>query len=344
MNFNLLFLKKCIDLSNSPSPINAYLNTISNGNFTLNECIFTRFTPYELKGGVLSFSTGSINFNLTNLIFFSCSSIQEGGAIYISCGTDGQAFFFRICADTCSTTGINGYNGQFANILLSNSKWNSLNEISIQKSAQSMNSKQYYSLYNQGGMQNISNCNISNNICQTGSAICFTGGQKLYGVFLNINNNNSTSGCCYFTNFARYTTLKIYDSNFIKNICNLNEYIFAQADTYNSYGFISCIFMYNFDILFRKLTLYGNFYGTNSYVYHTGVLDYFHHAGYTAIDKSQMTIASEATNTYDLFKIDEIICQKIKGNTICNNYYTCDFFKKIYINILSLMSFVIIFN
>ena len=179
---NLLILQ-CIDLTNFSSSMTVYLNTISSGYFSLHFWIFTRFQPYEWKGGVLCFSTGSINFNFTNLIFFSCSSIQEGGAIYISCGTDGQAFFFRICADTCSTTGINGYNGQFAYILLSNSKWNSLNEIRIKKSAQSMNSKQYCSLYSQGGKQTISNCNISNNICETDSAISFIGGQNLYGVF-----------------------------------------------------------------------------------------------------------------------------------------------------------------
>ena len=104
--------------------------------------------------------------------------------------------------------------------------------------------------------------------------------------------------------------------------------------------------MYNFDILFHKGTLYGGFHGTNSYVYHTGVIQVYQHSDpyYQAIDQSQMIITSKATNTYNLNKPDEIICQKFGGNTFCNNYYTCDLFRRIYVNILSLMGFVIIFN
>jgi len=66
--------------------------------FEINFCFFKRLTQYSANGGVIFIDGGSYSMNLTNSMFYNCSSSSQGGAIWF---VSSNSYIRMICANRC---------------------------------------------------------------------------------------------------------------------------------------------------------------------------------------------------------------------------------------------------
>ena len=132
MNFNLLnlyLISTCVDSSQMTFEQRAYTNVASE--IILIDCYFTRFTQYGTSssthstandilngwGGVIYCYNADLNFTAESSLFYNCSSIVGGGAIYFTCSGVHGLKLDKICASNCIAhnfgSNIEG-NGNFA--------------------------------------------------------------------------------------------------------------------------------------------------------------------------------------------------------------------------------------
>ena len=210
-------------------------------NLLLYYCFFIRINNFESSGGIIYLSNLNGEMNINECIFYLCSCVGEGGAIYCyNISTNFSSLIKKTCANSCFTTLSSKY-GQSFQIIISSTlnNFNNLIEVSITKcSPNNLGGSYSFSLKN--GNQLINKLNSSLNYCIFVSSIYIHNSNQFNLQFCtcnsnivnnlvcielsSINNNNNFS----FTNIINNNSPGhglIYNNGGINNIFNSNFYL-----------------------------------------------------------------------------------------------------------------------
>ena len=237
---HLIFcLTPCIDTTSLLSNQNGYSNVNS---LDLKDCIFSRVTLFNNKGGIIFITDISILMTISDCIFYNCSSI-EGGAIFYSSTNDYSGCIInKTCSYRCYAQ---KYSFLFKLINSNKNIFLKLNSISESpnysfetvdlfygnQKIEFLNSSKNNCSYVAGFTESYSNqfyCYYStfiNNLLSQGIVNHFYGGNNNYLYFSNIINNNSPTrgiidfhgsisninNCIFYNN--KNTLFNIYSSS-----------------------------------------------------------------------------------------------------------------------------------
>ena len=254
----LLLLSNCLEPFLLSSNERSYTNSM---NFLFSNCFFSRSTHFSGNGGVLYIYNINSFLKVEYCVFYRCiagstapdgNNYGGGGAIYYLCETFGFSEMKFVCAIECMTN--SGYYGQFAYIRPNKNQINSLFQISVQKSSNSLSLSRYYTILLLNGYQKIQNSNYSNNENTIASSISINTAFDSQIVLTKFNNcyncTSSLSGSLY------YSTSQFNDSisflNVISNrmISNTDGVLFFSW--INSVNISRCIFSNNINKLIKN--------------------------------------------------------------------------------------------
>ena len=155
--------------------------------FEISFCFFKRLTQYSANGGVIFIDGGSYSMNLTNSMFYSCSSSSNGGAIYFN---SSYSNLRMICANRCScgSTKI----GPFADLRAS--QVNQIDFLSLSYCSQTVSG--YDSVFINNGDQSVDHTNSSINKGIQGSGIYINNPSSFSSTHCTFSNNTATDGVC----------------------------------------------------------------------------------------------------------------------------------------------------
>lgn len=215
----------------------------------ISNCFFERTMSYDSRGGVIYVSENTLS--VIDSMFLSCSSSNEGGAIFAS--SELATVLSRICAFQC-----NSQSGHFAFI---GTKSVSMDFVSL--SSCSMYSNQHYSIHLNGGSQKIDFLNSSQNHAYQGAGFGLAGATSF-----------KCSFCTFSNNYVSYSSsLLLHMNSGNVSYCNLihnNSPAEAVIQVSGTYSFTFCVFDSNHDILFILKT--GSLSISHSFIHHPGNL------------------------------------------------------------------------
>ena len=187
----------------------------------VHDCIFELNSQYSGNGGAISCSTeGQMLVEMST--FSECTCTLNGGAIYKK---NGQSIIKKCCSIKCYSTG--EYEGQFIyNYLSSIDQKNRVLDSSISNSMQNREHPSHgYTLYLWFGTIQIKTVNLSNNICDSHSAIYsspYSSSSIQCSIsYSSINSNEANQNRIIF--FETNTKNEISQSNIINNIVPSNS-------------------------------------------------------------------------------------------------------------------------
>jgi len=155
----------------------------------INDCFFNRFAEFFGSGGVIYVSSGSYSMMATSLMFYNCSSSNNGGAIIFISETVSMKM---VCAFKCNTVNENHF------ALLRTQLENQVEYFSIsQCSPQELGQYSISLLY---GMQRVDNVNSSLNNCDLASGIYISSPSSFSSIYCTFSNNKCFRGICIYFN------------------------------------------------------------------------------------------------------------------------------------------------
>jgi len=206
--------------------------------FEINFCFFKRLTQYSANGGVIFIDGGSYSMNLTNSMFYNCSSSSNGGAIYFN---SSYSNLRMICANRCSCGASKV--GSFADLRAS--QVNQLEFLSLSICSPAISG--YDSVFLNNGDQRVDNTNSSMNSAIQGSGIYINNPSSFSGEYCTFSNNTARDGVCIDIYTATGTISLLY-TNIIQNSCPLLGVIFTSGPGLRMMMY--CIFDLNQNVLF----------------------------------------------------------------------------------------------
>ena len=194
------------------------------------------------NGGIIYCYNIICKMKLNNCIFYKCCCDSNGGAIYLSCFTNGtNVELNRICASNCFTN-INQFS--FISTFHSADCNNSAIFLSINNC--NFNDKNYISYYLSYGNMYIKNFNSSKNFNKEISTISISRQNIFEGIFWTIVDNIVTEDKNVMLN-GNYINILSF-CNIINNISPLDNGVITIW--YGSYIIDNCIFLNNKNTLF----------------------------------------------------------------------------------------------
>jgi len=243
----LLFVELCVSAFCSNSRY-----VVDSSVFMVEGCLFSSLST-TLSGSVVYGKDVSGSLNVVNCMFYCCTSVISGGAIYYDCTGSGSSCFNKVCGRMCFFSGdyISGSErGHFGYILTSQSKNNSIFYLSIVECAPEMKNG-VGSICLRYGKQIVKDSNSSNNKCYySGSFESIHGNSTIFSRCTYVNNHITRFHNLYFNggfNECMIESLNVIGNNgpdcgvlSIQHICqyNVNNSIFINNSQYlfGSYG------------------------------------------------------------------------------------------------------------
>lgn len=154
--------------------------------FEIQNCFFSRLTEYSQNGGVIFVCNGSYTMNVTDSMFYNCSSSGQGGAIFFN---STNSNIQRLCAHKCSAA-----RGHFADLQASGENYVDFLSVSFCSQVGSG----YYPVHLITGKQRVENTNSSMNDIFSGSGIRFYSPSSLMSSYCTYSNNKAIEGICIY--------------------------------------------------------------------------------------------------------------------------------------------------
>jgi len=225
--------------------------------FEINFCFFKRLTQYSANGGVIFIDGGSYSMNLTNSMFYNCSSSPYGGAIYFK---SSNSCLRMICANRCSASDL----AHFAFLQASQQnkvEYQSVSDCSYLTSGD-------YSVYLDLGDQSVENSNSSTNCANKGSCILIRVPSSFTSSHCTFSNNKAADSRCIYTYSQVGTTVSMSYANIVHN--NSPSWGVVYVEGWGSRSMKYCIFQNNQDSLF--CVYQGSLEVSHSFIALTGAL------------------------------------------------------------------------
>ena len=236
---SLEFNNTCINLNSFSENETGYFN-ISNS-YLIENCYFERLNTFVERGGVFYFYNIFVDLIIKSTIFFSCSSLKHGGAIYLNSIDNKSSYqFFFSCAYECYS---HIYH-MFGYFHLSGNSTNEINQLSLIKCYKE-NTNGNEIIFLVGSIQNVNFLNSSNHKVNSYSAFLTQNPLIFRGNFWTINNNTANSFPTIYL-YLNYNNILKY-INIVSNNVGLNGIIYHKE---GNYSFLNSVFYLNKGNLF----------------------------------------------------------------------------------------------
>jgi len=195
------------------------------------ECFFRRTSTFTGDGGIIYINNQADYVSIVKTMFFSCSSGNQGGALYLVVYT--RIYLSKICANSCYTL-LYGHFGILFSHLENEIFFLSVSNCSYSKSG-------FFPVSFYDGFQKLFESNFSNNYAYSTSGIVIGNPQSLESGGCSFYNNSSLNDVCIC--FSRKSGT-LSNSNIVKNNSpNTKGVIFVEEN--GDYIINNCIFKAN---------------------------------------------------------------------------------------------------
>jgi len=213
------------------------------GAFSFESCLFSCTRSNQNKGGAIGSEVSNISLSLNSCSFFNCSSIDNGGAIYIDSHNGGMVNFNKLCIYQCiCVSKYNIYPNLY--VCVDPNKNNSHKMISASSQMLTTTTEFCYGI--EQGLITCENlnfsknmfthyvtinifhptssrilfCDFESNFAQNNAALCFKGNQNSIK-YINVVNNTQKANMGDMIHLEDQVKCYISNSSFCKNTCYL---------------------------------------------------------------------------------------------------------------------------
>jgi len=207
-------------------------------------CFFSRLNCYQDYGGVIYVNCPSQSMNVSNSMFYNCSSVNQGGAIWFS---STNSILKMLCVHGCSSQRY-----LFSMILCVN-----INEIDFLSVSSCSLSSGLITMWLECGNQKMGNSNNSMNYVHEYSGVIINSPNSFASNYCTFSNNHVEHYICIY--FYRNTGTMSF-SNIVHNNSPVLGVVYLENG--GSYKMMNCIFDMNQNCLFYTVS-------SNLEIYHS---------------------------------------------------------------------------
>lgn len=256
-------------------------------NIEISFCSFSRALTFSGDGGVISISIDNKSMSVSNSMFYKCSCLGYGGAIFFS---SSNSSIKMICANSCSCGDSSSCHFAFG----CSTHLNQVEYLSISNCSHSISGS--YPIRLEGGDQRVDNMNSSLNKAYQGSGITIVSPKSFSSSHCTFSCNKvSHSICLYFI----LNSFSMLSANIIQNDSPINGVIFVEG---GAPKMNHCIYQNNQNTLFCVWS--GSLEILNSFIDHLPPLSFSSSTQVSTSCNNSFT----KTTTYEIHYFKSIFC------------------------------------